>query len=99
MLKRIIKHYTPTWKALDTPKEQARVIQDLYDQIREFFSWITGTEFHDSLKGDKGEQGEQGPPGPRGEPGEIGPVGPKGDKGDNANIVPITIDELNQILV
>ena len=99
MLIRIIKRYTPNWKALDSPIKQAKVIQDVYDQIREFFSWLTSNEFHDSLKGDKGEQGEQGP---RGEPGEIGPVGPKGDKGDkgdNANIVPITIDELNQILV
>lgn len=97
MLKKIIKDYTPTTKALDTPQEQARAIQDLYDQTREFYRWLNSPEFAASSKGDKGDKGEpgaqgiQGFPGPKGADGLVGPQGPrglqgepgvKGDKGD-----------------
>lgn len=97
MLKKIIKDYTPTTKALDTPQEQARAIQDLYDQTREFFRWLNSPEFAASSKGDKGDKGEpglqgiQGIPGAKGKDGLVGPQGPrglqgepgvKGDKGD-----------------
>ena len=40
MLRKIIKDYTPTTKALDTPQEQARAIQDMYDQLREIYRWL-----------------------------------------------------------
>ena len=97
MLKKIIKDYTPTTKALDTPQEQARAIQDLYDQVREFYSWLNSPEFASITKGDKGDKGDpglqgiQGFPGPKGKDGLVGPQGPrglqgepgiKGDKGD-----------------
>lgn len=97
MLKKIIKDYTPTTKALDTPQEQARAIQDMYDQLREIYRWLSSPEFAASSKGEKGDKGEpglqgiQGFPGPKGDNGLIGPQGPrglqgepgiKGDKGD-----------------
>lgn len=97
MLKKIIKDYTPTTKALDTPQEQARAIQDMYDQMREIYRWLSSPEFAASSKGEKGDKGEpglqgiQGFPGPKGDNGLIGPQGPrglqgepgiKGDKGD-----------------
>lgn len=97
MLKKIIKDYTPTTKALDTPQEQARAIQDLYDQMREFLRWLSSPEFAASSKGEKGDKGEpglqgiQGIPGAKGADGLVGPQGPrglqgepgiKGDKGD-----------------
>lgn len=86
-LKRIIKQYTPTTKALDTPNEQAKAIQDLYDQIREIYNWLNSTEFASSVKGDKGDKGEQGiqgipgVPGARGTDGSVGPQGPRGLQG------------------
>ena len=97
MLRKIIKDYTPTTKALDTPQEQARAIQDMYDQMREFFRWLSSPEFAASSKGEKGDKGDpglqgiQGFPGPKGKDGLVGPQGPrglqgepgtKGDKGD-----------------
>ena len=97
MLKKIIKDYTPSWQTLDTPKEQAKAIQDLYDQMREFLRWLNSPEFAASSKGEKGDKGEpglqgvQGFPGPKGDNGLTGPQGPrglqgepgaKGDKGD-----------------
>lgn len=97
MLKKIIKDYTPTTKALDTPQEQARAIQDMYDQMREIYRWLSSPEFAASSKGEKGDKGEpglqgiQGFPGPKGDNGLVGPQGPrglqgepgaKGDKGD-----------------
>ena len=88
MLRKIIKDYTPTAKALDTPQEQARAIQDLYDQIREFLRWLNSPEFAASSKGDKGDKGEpglqgiQGFPGPKGQDGLTGPQGPKGPQGE-----------------
>lgn len=88
MLKKIIKDYTPTTKALDTPKEQARAIQDLYDQVREFYNWLNSPEFATIVKGEKGDKGEpgdqgiQGFPGPKGADGLIGPQGPRGLQGE-----------------
>ena len=88
MLRKIIKDYTPTAKALDTPQEQARAIQDLYDQTREFFRWLNSPEFAASSKGDKGDKGEpglqgiQGIPGAKGKDGLVGPQGPRGLKGE-----------------
>lgn len=85
MLKKIIKNYTPTLKALDTVEEQARAIQDLYDQTREFYRWINSSEFKSLLKGDKGEKGdrgERGLPGIKGADGARGEVGLTGDKGE-----------------
>ena len=88
MIKKIIKDYTPSWQALDTPKEQAKAIQDLYDQMREFYSWFSSPEFNASVKGAKGDQGEPGEVGPQGIPGrdgangQVGPQGPRGLKGD-----------------
>lgn len=88
MLKKIIKDYTPTTKALDTPQEQAKAIQDLYDQMREFFRWLSSPEFAASSKGEKGDKGEpglqgiQGIPGPKGQDGLVGPQGPRGIQGE-----------------
>ena len=88
MLKKIIKDYTPTVKALDTPQEQARAIQDLYDQMREFFRWLNSPEFAASSKGEKGDKGEpglqgiQGIPGAKGKDGLVGPQGPRGPQGE-----------------
>lgn len=87
-LKKIIKDYTPNKSALDTLSEQTKVIQDLYDQVREFYSWLTSPEFNSSLKGDKGDRGEpgergiQGIQGPRGIDGVMGPQGPRGLQGE-----------------
>ena len=96
-LKRIVKQYTPTTKALDTVEEQAKTIQDLYDQVRNFYDWLNSPEFNSSLKGEKGDKGDpgiqgiQGIPGDKGQDGLVGPQGPrglqgepgaKGDKGD-----------------
>ena len=83
--RQIIKNYTPNWKALDTPNEQANVIQDLYDQMRELCRWLGSSEFILAIKGEKGDRGDPGEKGERGEKGEKGDKGdpgPKGDKGD-----------------
>lgn len=69
MIKRTIKHYTPNYKVLDTPIEQARAIQDLYDQVRIFYDYLNSTDF------DISHTGKPGPPGPP------GPIGPTGDRG------------------
>ena len=88
MLKKIIKDYTPTTKALDTPQEQARAIQDIYDQIREIYRWLSSPEFAASSKGEKGDKGEpglrgiQGIPGAKGADGLVGPQGPRGLQGE-----------------
>lgn len=87
MLKKVIKDYTPNWKALDTPSEQAKVIQDLYDQTREFYRWLNSSEFATAFKGEKGDKGDtglqgvQGIPGARGSDGLVGPQGPRGPQG------------------
>jgi hypothetical protein len=66
-IKRYIHSYTPDDKALDTPSEQAKAIQDLYDQVREFYNYLTDPEFDKTHQGEKGEPGLQGEQGPQGE--------------------------------
>jgi len=86
--KKIIKDYTPNKSALDTLSEQTKVIQDLYDQMREFYNYLASPEFNSSLKGDKGDKGEQGErgiqgaPGAKGKDGLVGPQGPRGIQGE-----------------
>ena len=91
-IKKIIKDYTPNSKTLLTPSAQAKAIQDLYDQVREFFAYFNSSEFIKTVKGEKGDpgaegaRGEKGLKGDKGEQGivgHIGPRGPKGDTGDN----------------
>lgn len=84
MIKRIIKSYTPNWKTLDTPIEQARAIQDLYDQMREILNYFDSTEFEIKTKGDKGDKGDKGEQGPQGEQGLIGPQGNSGENGKSS---------------
>lgn len=87
-LRRIVKEYTPNKSALDTLDEQTKVIQDLYDQVREFYDCLASPEFKSSLKGDKGDKGEQGErglqgiPGAKGQDGLVGPQGPRGIQGE-----------------
>ena len=87
-IKKIIKDYTPNSKTLLTSEAQAKAIQDLYDQIREFFSYFNSAEFIQTVKGEKGDpgaegaRGEKGLKGDKGEQGVVGPIGPRGPKGD-----------------
>ena len=87
-IRKIIKDYTPNSKTLLTPNAQAKAIQDLYDQIREFFAYFNSSEFIQTVKGDKGDpgakgaRGEKGLKGDKGEQGVVGPIGPRGPKGD-----------------
>lgn len=87
-IKKIIKDYTPNSKTLLTPNAQAKAIQDLYDQVREFFVYFNSSEFIQTVKGKKGDpgaegaRGEKGLKGDKGEQGVIGPIGPRGPKGD-----------------
>ena len=39
--RKIIRDYTPDYKALDTLDKQTKVIQDLYDQVSEFYRFIS----------------------------------------------------------
>lgn len=94
-IRKIIKDYTPNSKTLLTPNAQAKAIQDLYDQIREFFAYFNSNEFIQTVKGEKGDpgvegaRGEKGLKGDKGEQGVIGPIGPRGPKGDTgANGIP-----------
>ena len=94
-IKKIIKDYTPNSKTLLTPNAQAKAIQDLYDQIREFFAYFNSSEFIQTVKGEKGDpgaegaRGEKGLKGDKGEQGVVGPIGPRGPKGDTgANGIP-----------
>lgn len=87
-IKKIIKDYTPNSKTLLTPEAQAKTIQDLYDQVREFFIYFNSSEFIQIVKGEKGDpgaegaRGEKGLKGDKGEQGVVGPIGPRGPKGD-----------------
>lgn len=87
-IRKIIKDYTPNSKTLLTPNAQAKAIQDLYDQIREFYSYFNSAEFIQTVKGEKGDpgvegaRGEKGLKGDKGEQGVVGPIGPRGPKGD-----------------
>lgn len=94
-IKKIIKDYTPNSRTLLTPEAQAKVIQDIYDQIRELFDYFNSNEFIQTVKGEKGDpgtegaRGEKGLKGDKGEQGVIGPIGPRGPKGDTgANGIP-----------
>ena len=94
-IKKIIKDYTPNSKTLLTPESQAKAIQELYDQIREFFAYFNSAEFIQTVKGEKGDpgaegaRGEKGLKGDKGEQGVVGPIGPRGPKGDTgANGIP-----------
>lgn len=86
-IKKIIKDYTPNSKTLLTPEAQAKVIQDMYDQVREFYSYFNSSEFIQTVKGEKGApgaegaRGEKGLKGDKGEQGVVGPVGPAGPRG------------------
>ena len=42
-IRKIIKDYTPNSKTLLTPSAQAKAIQDLYDQVREFFAYFNSS--------------------------------------------------------
>ena len=86
-IRKIIKDYTPNSKTLLTPNAQAKAIQDLYDQVREFFAYFNSAEFIQTVKGEKGEQvvvGPSGPQGPQGEKGEAGVPGPQGIPGKSS---------------
>ena len=78
MIKRTIKQYTPNYKVLDTPIEQARAIQDLYDQVRIFYDYLNDPNF------DKTHTGPMGPEGKQGDKGEKGDKGDKGDRGKSS---------------
>ena len=66
MIRRVIKQYTPNYQVLDTPIEQARAIQDLYDQVRIFYDYLNDPNF------DITHTGRPGPPGPPGDKGDPG---------------------------
>lgn len=60
MIPRVIKRYTPNYKCLDSRIEQAKAIQDLYDQVRIFYDYLNDPSFKESLKGDTGDTGPKG---------------------------------------
>ena len=74
--RKIIRDYTPDYKALDTLDKQTKTIQDLYDQVNEFYRFLSEPAFRAEIKGEQGPQGEQG---------ERGHDGAKGDKGATGN--------------
>ena len=50
-LKRIIQSFTPDRRTLCSPVNQAKTIQDLYDQIKEFYRWLSSPEYKEEFKG------------------------------------------------
>lgn len=74
--RKIIRDYTPDYKALNTLDKQTKTIQDLYDQVSEFYKFLSEPAFRAEIKGEQGPQGEQG---------ERGHDGAKGDKGATGN--------------
>ena len=74
--RKIIRDYTPDYKALNTLDKQTKAIQDLYDQVSEFYRFLSEPAFRAEIKGERGPQGEQG---------ERGHDGAKGDKGATGN--------------
>lgn len=74
--RKIIRDYTPDYKALDTLDKQTKTIQDLYDQVSEFYRFLSDPTFRAEIKGEQGPQGKQG---------ERGHDGAKGDKGATGN--------------
>ena len=82
--RKIIRDYTPDYKALDTLDKQTKVIQDLYDQVSEFYRFISEPAFRAEIKGEQGpqgEQGERGHDGAKGDKGATGDPGPQGSTG------------------
>lgn len=74
--RKIIRDYTPDYKALNTLDKQTKTIQDLYDQVSEFYKFLSEPAFRAEIKGEQGPQGKQG---------ERGHDGAKGDKGATGN--------------
>ena len=74
--RKIIRDYTPDYKALNNLDKQTKNIQDLYDQVSEFYKFLSEPAFRAEIKGEQGPQGEQG---------ERGHDGAKGDKGATGN--------------
>ena len=88
--RKIIRDYTPDYKALNTIDKQTKTIQDLYDQVSEFYKFLSDPAFRAEIKGEQGPQGEQGErghdgakgdKGATGNPGPQGATGPRGDTG------------------
>jgi len=79
--RKIIRDYTPDYKALNTLDKQTKVIQDLYDQVKEFYRFIAEPAFRAEIKGEKGAQGEQGERGHDGAKGDKGATGDPGPQG------------------
>lgn len=78
---KIIRDYTPDYKALNTLDKQTKVIQDLYDQVSEFYRFLSEPAFRAEIKGEKGAQGEQGERGHDGAKGDTGATGNPGPQG------------------
>ena len=79
--RKIIRNYTPDYKALDTLDKQTKTIQDLYDQVNEFYRFLSDPTFRAEIKGEKGPQGEQGERGHDGAKGDTGATGNPGPQG------------------
>ena len=79
--RKIIRDYTPDYKALDTLDKQTKTIQDLYDQVNEFYRFISEPAFRAEIKGEQGPQGEQGERGHDGAKGDKGATGDPGPQG------------------
>ena len=82
--RKIIRDYTPDYKALDTLDKQTKTIQDLYDQVSEFYRFLSDPTFRAEIKGEQGpqgEQGERGHDGAKGDKGATGDPGPQGSTG------------------
>lgn len=82
--RKIIRDYTPDYKALDTLDKQTKTIQDLYDQVSEFYRFMSDPSFRAEIKGEQGpqgEQGERGHDGAKGDKGATGSPGPQGSTG------------------
>lgn len=88
--RKIIRDYTPDYKALNTLDKQTKTIQDLYDQVNEFYKFLSEPAFRAEIKGEQGPQGKQGErghdgakgdKGATGNPGPQGSTGPRGDTG------------------
>ena len=51
--RKIIRDYTPDYKALNTLDKQTKTIQDLYDQVSEFYRFLSDTTFRAEIKGEQ----------------------------------------------
>lgn len=54
-LLKIIRDYTPNYRTLDTPLKISRVVQDLYDQVRNFYNYLSDPDFIKTHKGETGK--------------------------------------------